>query len=123
MCKTSKKEQDFKLKDYVIIITSEDKIDVRLKIQKKEIYQFSINYRAYIDGRWHEIYRIDNCHNYLHEQKFWQKKDPIKLEGFESFPLNITFNLCLDKVKSRILQYKEIYFRRYQRIKLMKWLK
>tara|TARA_Y100000310_G_scaffold344551_1_gene457919 strand:+ start:3088 stop:3396 length:309 start_codon:yes stop_codon:yes gene_type:complete len=75
-----------KVKKYPISLSPEDLVDVTIIYQKKKIIKFALNYRAKINGSWHEIYRVDNYHGFLHEQKFWRSKKPIPLQ--ESLPMD-----------------------------------
>ena len=57
-----------------------DYLDITLYFEKNKIIKFALNYRGIIGNKWYEIYRVDNFHGFLHEQRFWRTKDPIPLE-------------------------------------------
>lgn len=69
-----------KIKKFTIVITAEDYFDVTLYFEGKKIIKFALNYRGMISNRWCEIYRVDNFHGFLHEQRFWRTKEPILIE-------------------------------------------
>jgi len=65
-----------------------DILDVNLDIEKSYVIRFSLNYRAFIDGKWCTIYRVDNYHNFLHEQRFWISEEQFPLEEEERIYTN-----------------------------------
>ncbi|MBU0979190.1 MAG: hypothetical protein KJ709_00155 [Nanoarchaeota archaeon] len=67
------------------VLTAVDLLDVTLHIEKKEVRKFALNYRAWIKDECIPVYRVDNFHGFLHEQRFWRDKRPIRLE--EDMPL------------------------------------
>lgn len=76
--------------------------------EKKNIMSmFAINYRAFINGRWHEVYRIDNYHGFLHEQRFWQGPKPIPLDTH--VPLDIVINEAVDNITENFRRYRRYY--------------
>jgi len=96
-----------KIKEYSIPLTEQDMLDVKLVIENIKIIGFVINYRAKIKDYWHAVYRIDTCHNYLHEQRFWLNPEPIKLP--KTLPLQYTFNFYLEQIKENFERYKQYY--------------
>ena len=99
----------FKITEYQIYLTDSDIIDVRILHIKKEFIGFVLNYRAEINGEWHQIYRVDTCHGYLHEQRFWMSNKPIALKGYDTLNLNELFVLFRRKIKNNFKRYKEYY--------------
>ncbi len=59
-----------KTKKFTVTISSEDFLDVTIEYEKKAIRKFALNYRAIVKGKMREIYRVDNFHGFLHEQRF-----------------------------------------------------
>ena len=90
-------------------MTLEDKLDVMLEIDGKTILKFALNYRAYIKGEWVEIYRVDNYHGFLHEQKFWRSREPvpISMAGL----LSDIVDECVDNIYNCFLRYKQYYIK------------
>ena len=98
-----------KIKKFITVLTSKDLLDVTLEIKKKTIFKFALNYRALIGENWKEIYRIDNFHGFLHEQKFWRSPKPIHLEDEEKLPTNIIVNKYIDKIINNFQKYKHYF--------------
>lgn len=77
-----------KFKKYVVRLSDDDYLDVTLIWEEPgELTKFALNYRACIQGKWYEIYRVDNFHGFLHEQKFWRSSEPIPIIFKENWPL------------------------------------
>jgi hypothetical protein len=73
---------------FTTALTPEDLLDTTLLIEKQELIKFALNYRALIRGMWRAVYRVDNFHGFLHEQKFWRSPKPIRIEGKTSEDLD-----------------------------------
>lgn len=61
------------------LLTQKDVIDLTIFIKNNQVIKFALNYRAKIKNKWYEVYRVDNYHGFLHEQKLWRSKKPIPL--------------------------------------------
>ena len=94
-------------KDFRITLKYEHIIDARLVCRDNTIKGFVLNYRARIEGRWHDIYRVDTCHSFLHEQRFWRSPIPIKLP--QTAPLKIMFDFFLQEIKDNYERYERYY--------------
>jgi hypothetical protein len=94
-----------KIVKYKRILTPEDCVDVTLFIENREVVRFALNYRAFIDGEWKEVYRVDNFHGFLHEQRFWISPEPVKLELFGS--LNCVVEEYLDRIADYFEKYRK----------------
>ncbi len=95
-----------KTKRYSIELTPQDILDVVLIWQQVGILtKFALNYRAYIHGKWYEIYRVDNYHGFPHEQKFWRSPYPIPIPDKEIYPLY----LILEEYRNQIIDNFERY--------------
>lgn len=99
-----------KTKEYTIILTANDFIDIKLFIEKNKVTGFIINYRTKIKNSWYQVYRIDTCHYYLHEQRFWISPEPIPLAKTGS--LQYIFNFYLEQIKNNFQRYKQYYIQR-----------
>jgi hypothetical protein len=97
------------MKKFSKFLTSEDMLDITLEIKKKQIKKFALNYRALIKNKWEQIYRVDNFHGFLHEQRFWRTKEPIPIE--DSLPNSIIINKYVDYIIENFQKFKE-YFKR-----------
>ena len=71
-----------KKKSFTVALTANDMLDVQIYYEETEqrLVKFALNYRAFINGKYCEIYRVDNFHGFLNEKKFWRKKEPIPIE-------------------------------------------
>ncbi|MBI5061269.1 MAG: hypothetical protein HZB67_03065 [Candidatus Aenigmarchaeota archaeon] len=96
-------------KEYTIFLTPDDRIDIRIIVEKGEVVEFVVNHRSFINNVWKEIYRVDTAHGYLHEQRFWISQKPIPLKGFEVISRNHVFNIFLDHLKKNWMRYKDLY--------------
>ncbi|HIH37678.1 hypothetical protein J4460_02990 [Candidatus Woesearchaeota archaeon] len=67
-------------KRFKIRLSAVDIIDVMFIKDNMTLIKFALNYRGFIGDEWHEIYRVDNFHGFLHEQKFWISPEPIPLD-------------------------------------------
>jgi len=96
-----------KLKKFSKFLTSEDLLDITLEIKKKEIKKFALNYRALINNKWEQIYRVDNFHGFLHEQRFWRGKEPIPIE--ERLSNNIIIDKYVDFIVNNFYKFKHYF--------------
>lgn len=94
-------------KKFPIRLSYEDTIDVTLVLKNNMLAGFVLNYRTEIDGKWHSIYRVDTCHGYLHEQRFWRSPKPIRLP--QTSTLDLIFNFFLKEVKENYEKYRGYY--------------
>jgi len=92
------------LKRFSVLLTNNDWIDVTLFINDNTLVKFALNYRAFIDEKWVEVYRVDNYHNYLHEQKFWRSRRPVLIH--DDRPLDVIFTEYLLMIKSEYLRFR-----------------
>ncbi len=100
-----------KCKEFTKVLTNEDWIDVKLAWEDNELWRFAINYRANIGERWYEVYRVDNYHGFLHEQKFWISPKPIIIKDKDGWSLKMTFEHYLEEVIYNFQDYRS-YFER-----------
>jgi len=98
-----------RVKQFSIALTSEDSLDVTLSLEGNEVIKFALNYRSKIDGTWHEIYRVDNAHGFLHEQKFWRGWEPLRLKSHGERSLNSVIVEYKKRVESNFERYKNYY--------------
>jgi len=94
---------------FLIPLSDRDLIDVRRSTEKKEVVGFVLNYRAKFEDVWYQIYRVDTCHGYLHEQRFWITPEPIPLPRFADFSLKYVFDFYLHRIKESYQRYREYY--------------
>lgn len=56
--------------DYSRFLTNEDKIRIKFCENRGEIEDFTVQYYALINRRWHSIMRVDAHHGYAHQHTF-----------------------------------------------------
>jgi len=98
--------------EYKIKLSEVDILDITIsRNEVGEVTKFVVNYRAQFKEtgeRWYEIYRIDTCHEYLHEQKFWRGPEPIRIEGKER-TLEQVFDNAIDTLSSEYWKFKHLF--------------
>ena len=95
-----------------IHLSDDDRLDIILEVDEHgEITQFVINYRARFKetgDEWHEIYRIDTRHGYLHEQRYWISPDPIRIDESQKSRTQFAYE-AIDRLKTDHLRFKQKY--------------
>jgi hypothetical protein len=77
----------YKSERHVIPLTDQDEIVVDPGFSKPGLLsEASVNYRAFIDGRWRAVIRYDNAHGYPHRHRFWRTPEATPLR----FPMTAT---------------------------------
>jgi len=94
-------------KSFEVYISPEERIDISLQTEKDKLKGFALNYRARIDGKWHQIYRIDNAHGYLHEQRYWLTPKPIALPTDE--PVKVVFDRYYNFITQNYKRFRRYY--------------
>ena len=93
------------------LLSSTDAIDIRIEVEKGEVLSFSVNYRILVNGKWHQVYRIDTAHGYLHDQRYWISAESIQLRAkdklFATRKELLTY--CIDEVKQNYRLHKKLY--------------
>lgn len=97
------------IKDFEIPLTGEDTIDVRIIKEDNKITGFVINLRCKFGDVWYQVYRVDTCHEYLHEQRFWISPEPIPLPSQETFSFENLFNFFMSQIKQNYERYRKYY--------------
>jgi len=90
------------------LLTSEDYLDITLFSDRGKIIKFALNYRAVIKDKIPPIYRVDNYHGFLHEQKLWITNKPIPLNE-AGLTNNEIVDKYVDKICMNFYKYKEYY--------------
>jgi hypothetical protein len=96
-----------KIKKFKKDIGLNNKIDVKIEIQDSEITGFVINLRCLINGKWHEVYRVDTAHGYLHEQRHWISEKPIPIDQYTS--LRNTIEYYINIIENNCERYKRYF--------------
>ncbi|HID26775.1 MAG TPA: hypothetical protein EYP22_02875 [Methanosarcinales archaeon] len=98
-----------RIKKFKIPLTDKDLIDVKIITEKNEVIGFVLNYRAKFEDVWYQVYRVDTCHRYLHEQRFWITPEPISLPRFSEISFKYVFDFYLQQIKSNYQRYRKYY--------------
>ena len=95
---------------YVLFLTTEDRIFVRCRSEKGKVVEFTIQYYTKTPKGWRTIRRYDTAHNHAHVDIYSFKKrgkvQQIHLEGEYSD----LFTSSLLKVKQEYQKFKEYFF-------------
>jgi len=91
-------------------LTSEDYLDITLFYEKGKIIKFALNYRTVIKGKIRPIYRVDNYHGFLHEQKLWRTNKPIPIEK-GGLSTNRIVDKYVEEIHLNFYKYKEYFIR------------
>ena len=92
-------------------LSDADIIDVRIEVEKGKVLSFSVNYRILVNGKWHQVYRVDTAHGYLHEQRYWISAESIQLRAKEKLfaTRKELLNHYIDEIKQNYRLYKKLY--------------
>ena len=99
-----------KKKSIEVYLDENNKLNFTIIKENAKFKKFAINYSAKIDDKWYEVYRVDNYHGFVHEQRLWISNEPIPLPEYESMDLKSVFDIFFQKVKeghSRFRKYFE----------------
>lgn len=94
-------------KEFTCVLSAIDLVDVMYVKEKKKIVKFALNYRSFIAGEWREVYRVDNFHGFLHEQRFWRSPHPIPLK--DDLTMNSIFTKYLKLIKENYTKYRAYF--------------
>ena len=75
-----------KKENYEVELDDKNKINIRIIKEHNKLVKFAINLSSYLNGKWHAVYRVDNYHGFLHEQKLWRTKNRRRLFWPKTFP-------------------------------------
>lgn len=98
-----------KQKKFTIMLTADDALDVTLNFENHQIVKFALNYRAWINEQWCEVYRVDNYHGFLHENRMWQDRKAIPIKDKESWRLEIVVDYYVDEINLNFPRYKLLF--------------
>ena len=90
-------------------LTEVDRLDVTLQKNNRVLQRFALNYRAYINEDWKEVYRVDNYHDFLHEQKFWRTSKPIPITDKTGWPLRNVIKQYIKEIHLNFQKYRRYY--------------
>lgn len=92
------------------LLSNMDMVDITLDKEGRKITHFVLNYRARFEetgDEWKVVYRVDTCHGYLHEQKFWDTGLPIGIK--DNRPLKEIFDEKMVWLSKEYPRLKRLY--------------
>jgi hypothetical protein len=99
-------------KEFTKLLTpeGEDRLRVRIVIEKSKVKDVVIQYEAKIKDKWHTIVRYDCAHGFFHRDLLTVKGDKIK-QPIAISNLNDALTYAEQDLKDRWEWYKEQYKR------------
>ncbi len=88
-----------KKKSIEVYLDGKNKLNFTIIKEDGKFKRFAINYSAKIDDKWHAVYRVDNYHGFVHEQRLWINNKPIPLPEYEHMGLKEVFDIFFQKIK------------------------
>ncbi len=98
-----------KKKPIEVYLDDENRLNISIFKEGNKFVKFALNYSARIDGEWEAVYRVDNYHGFIHEQRLWITNKPIPLPEYENMDLKSVFDLFYDKISKNCLRFKKFY--------------
>ena len=98
-----------KKKSIEAYLDDKNKINFTIIKEDGKFKRFAINYSAKIDDKWHAVYRVDNYHGFVHEQRLWISNEPIPLPEYESMDLKDMFDIFFQKVKDGHTRFRKYF--------------
>lgn len=98
------------VKDWIASLDARNVIDVEIEIQDGQVLGFTLNYRAYIGGRWVEVVRYDTDHGHLHLHRNWRTGEdavtPLEDPDAPAPPYNEAFTRAEIDLKANWERYR-----------------
>tara|TARA_Y100000310_G_C20666695_1_gene807922 strand:+ start:1001 stop:1324 length:324 start_codon:yes stop_codon:yes gene_type:complete len=98
-----------KKENYEVELDDKNKINIRIIKEHNKLVKFAINLSSYLNGKWHAVYRVDNYHGFLHEQKLWRTKKPIPLTTHEYASLSKVIKYYNYLIKQEYKKFREYF--------------
>ena len=98
-----------KKKSIEVYLDENNKLNFTIIKEEAKFKKFAINYSAKIDDRWYAVYRVDNYHGFVHEQRLWISNEPIPLQEYESMDLKNVFDIFFQKVKEEHSRFRKYF--------------
>jgi len=57
---------------YPIELTDSDRLHIRMRLYGGKVVEFAIMQMTRRRGQWHEVFRVDCCHGWIHSHRFTQ---------------------------------------------------
>ena len=98
-----------KKKSIEVYLDDKNKINFTIIKEDGKFKRFAINYSAKINDKWYAVYRVDNHHGFVHEQRLWISNDPIPLPEYESMDLKDVFDIFFQKIKEGHSSFRKYF--------------
>lgn len=96
-------------KNYIRPLTEEDRLRVSFTKNHGTFIEFSLNYEVKIDGRWREIFRVDNCHGSPHMHRYYLQRRQFKIPLGQN--PNLAYTAAHEYIVKNFLSIRENYVR------------
>ncbi len=95
-------------------LSGSDRIEIRLRRDKRAVQAFSVQLLARISDEWHAIIRFDTAHGRPHMDLLWPsgRKETRDLKDLDK---NRAFTYAISDIKSRWQEYRARYERALSR--------
>lgn len=98
-----------------IAYLNDERLEIKWTKKGKDLVEFSINFTIEFESKRIPVYRVDNHHGYLHEQKLWRDERPIPIYGFENWSAKAVFDHFFEECKLNCLKFKKFMIEKLQR--------
>ena len=90
-------------------LTEQDRLDIKISWKNNHLTQFSLNYRAWINEKWYEVYRVDNYHGFLHKNCYWKTSEQIRIKDKDQWTLKMIFDHYVDEIVENFTKYRSYF--------------
>lgn len=97
-----------KSKTHQIQLTLEDILEVHLELEGRELKNFSIQYKAFIKGKWRAVIRYDTAHGHLHVHRGWRGGEIEPLPQLQGLPYKSSLPWVKDDLKKNWEKYRTL---------------
>lgn len=98
-----------KNKSIEVYLDDRNKLNFTIIKEDGRFKRFAINYSAKINDKWYAVYRVDNYHGFVHEQRLWINNEPIPLPEYGHMDLNDIFDIFFQKVKEGYASFRKYF--------------
>ena len=96
-----------KTKRLQIPLSLDDVLEVHLILEGSELKDFSVQYKAYISGKWERVIRYDTAHGYLHVHRAWRhEEDHETVPQVEGLPYAAVLPWIENDIKQNWARYR-----------------
>jgi hypothetical protein len=90
-----------------IPLSLDDVLEVHLVLDGSNLKGFSVQYKAYIEGKWRRVIRYDTAHGFLHVHRSWRnEKNHDTVPQVEGLPYSSVFPWVEKDIKQNWARYR-----------------